>query len=175
MKTYARMEDGLAVELIEPLLDENGQEVPIAERFHPDFLDTLVEYDPTTPPVQPQEPTLEALQAMWTAAATAKRWEVETSGITLPGGIKIGTDKDDQARVTSVVGVIGLTELTTVKFKAASGWVDMSIDQVRAVAKAIALHVQACFNAEYAHHETIAALATLEAAQGYDVDAGWPE
>ncbi len=39
---YARMLDGEVVEIIEPFFDEEGREVPIEERFHPEIVTTLV-------------------------------------------------------------------------------------------------------------------------------------
>lgn len=67
------------------------------------------------------------------AAATAKRWEVETGDITLPGGVRVNTAKVDQDRVPS------------------------------AVVNAVARHVPACFTAEPTHHEAIVALQPSEA------------
>lgn len=49
MKTYARIQDGKVVEIIAPMAID-GNEVPIEERFHPDFVATLVDVtgiDPT--------------------------------------------------------------------------------------------------------------------------------
>jgi len=60
MKTYARLVDGIAVEIIEPFVEiieahtaEDGtevprseREVPIEERFHPDIVAQLVKFDP---------------------------------------------------------------------------------------------------------------------------------
>ena len=107
------------------------------------------------------------------AAATAKRWDVETGGVELPGGIRVGTLKADQDRITSVIANAGLAGVTAVDFKAASGWVTLTVAQVQGIARAVALHVQACFSAERAHHEAIAALADEELGN-YDLTAGWP-
>ena len=41
------------------------------------------------------------------------------------------------------------------------------------IAAAIALHVQACFSAERAHHEAIAAASDADL-YGYDINTGWP-
>ena len=53
MKTYARMDAGRLAEIIPPMADENGREIPIEERFHPDIVSQLVEYDPANPPPPP--------------------------------------------------------------------------------------------------------------------------
>lgn len=129
-----------------------------------------------SPPVVPGEPqpplvvwTLDMFRDALKGAATEQRWMVETSGITL-GGILVGTTIADQNRIASVL----LSPVTQVDFKATSGWVTLDIETIRAIAAAIAAHVQACFSAERAHHAAIDALSTIAAAQAYDVTTGWP-
>lgn len=53
---YARMMEGHVLEVIEPFFGEDGQEVPIGDRFPPDIVAQLVPYDPENPPVPPVEP-----------------------------------------------------------------------------------------------------------------------
>lgn len=118
--------------------------------------------------------SLAELQADLTEAATAHRWEVETGGITLPKGVQIKTGTDDQARITSVIANAHLAGVESVDFKAANGWITLTLAEIEAIAGAIALHVQACFAAERAHHEAIEALPTIEDAQQYDITEGWP-
>jgi hypothetical protein len=43
MKTYARIENGLVVEMIAEMLDGEGVEIPIADRFHPNIAATIVD------------------------------------------------------------------------------------------------------------------------------------
>ena len=123
------------------------------------------------PPVLDLQGTKDAL----TARATSLRWEHETGGLTLPTGARVATGVDDQNRITSVIANAELAGVASVDFKAASGWVTLTLPEVRAIAGAIALHVQACFSAERAHHEAIATLPDLAACDAYDVTAGWPE
>lgn len=121
---------------------------------------------------------LDAERDRLTQAATDKRWQVMTGGLTFPGGIAVGTEIDDQNRITSVVAnaeLAGLTDADEVDFKAASGWVRISIAEVKAIAGAIGQFVQACYTAERAHHEAIALLDTIQAVRDYDVDDGWPD
>ena len=116
---------------------------------------------------------IDQVRADLMAAVSAKRWAVETGGITLPGGAVVGTTIDDQNRITSVIANAQLAGVTSVDFKAQSGWVTLSLDHMRGIAGAIALHVQACFSAERAHHEAIAAASDADL-MAYDVNAGWP-
>lgn len=111
-------------------------------------------------------------RANLTAAVTNLRWQHETGGITV-GGIVVGTTIDDQNRITSVVANAQTAGVASVDFKAASGWVTLTVAQVQAIAAAIALHVQACFSAERAHHEALASTPDDELL-AYDVEAGWP-
>jgi len=106
-------------------------------------------------------------------AATSKRWDVMTGGVTLPGGISVGTTIDDQNRVTSVIANAQMAGVESMDFKAQSGWVTLSLDQVRGIAAAVALHVHACYAAERAHHEAIAAASETEL-MAYDINTGWP-
>lgn len=135
---------------------------------------------------QEQDALLNPSPAPITAAGlkeiiTRYRWEVETGGITLPGGIKVATALDDQNRITTVVANARLAGLEQVKFKAASGWATLAVEEVEGIAAAIALHVQACFAAECAHHDAIDAIALIEdpaerqaALDDYDETLGWP-
>ena len=106
-------------------------------------------------------------------AVSAKRWAVETGGLVLPGGAVVGTTIDDQNRITSVIANAQLAGVVSVDFKAQSGWVTLSLEHMRGIAAAIALHVQACFSAERAHHEAIAAASDADL-YGYDINTGWP-
>lgn len=115
------------------------------------------------------------------AETTALRWQHETGGLTLPSGVRVATGIDDQNRITSVIANAQLAGVQSVDFKAASGWVTVTVQELQAIAAAIAVHVQACFTAERAHHEAIDALAAQyegEALQSaladYDRENGWP-
>lgn len=116
----------------------------------------------------------EELRAALMTAVTAKRWAVENGGLTLPGGIRVLTGKSDQDRITSVIVNSEIAGIESVDFKADSGWVTVTIAELKQLARAIALHVQACFTAERAHHEAIQALTTSAQARAYDVAEGWP-
>lgn len=146
----------------------------------------IAEYKELTPEqealhLNPLEPSATAEQLK--AIVTAFRWEVETGGITLPTGVRVATGIDDQNRITSVVANAERAGLDEVDFKAAEGWVKVTLAELQAIATAVALHVQACFSAERAHHEAIDALlaqhqddpeALQAALDGYDESQGWP-
>lgn len=136
------------------------------DEYEPMLAEWVASYEP--PVVTPEQKRAEL-----TNAVTALRWEKETGGLTLTNGITVGTGTEDQNRITTVIANAQLAGVTTVDFKAQSGWVTLQLTEVHALAAAIALHVQACFSAERAHHEAIAALddASLDS---YDTTTGWP-
>lgn len=123
------------------------------------------------------ETPIEQLRDAKLQAATNMRWSVMTGGITLPSGISIGTGIDDQNRITSVVAnaaLAGLTDSDEVDFKAESGWVHVTIAEVKQIAGVIGQFVQACYSAERAHHNAINALETREEIAAYGASTGWP-
>lgn len=125
-------------------------------------------------PQAPAEDTLEALQARLLQDVAAKRWAVETGGITV-AGLRVATGIEDQNRITSVVANAELAQVDAVDFKGADAWATLTVAQVRAVAGAVARHVQRCYSAERAHAEAIAALPDMDAALAYDTTEGWPD
>jgi len=180
-------------------LEKDGK----AEQFnvHPYFTTSKPQCDPITQSVIELDPVLSfngtweqawevsvlnadiraaniaAKKSQLTQSATDKRWAVMTGGLTLPNGVSVGTTVDDQNRITSVVAnasLVGLTDASEVDFKSQSGWVKVTIAQIKMMAGAIGQHVQACYTAERAHHEAIAVLETAEDVAEYDVNAGWP-
>lgn len=49
MKIYAYVEDGLVIEIITPAQDADGKEIPISDRFSPDFVAKLVDVSTIQP------------------------------------------------------------------------------------------------------------------------------
>lgn len=103
---------------------------------------------------------------------TARRWELETGGITI-GGITVNTGLDDQNRITSVLASIALG-VESVDFKTADGWVTLAAEEIQGIAAAIGQHIQACFTAERRHHEAIENLYSRTALAAYEIASGWP-
>lgn len=117
--------------------------------------------------------SLAEVKADLLAAVTAERWKRETGGITITG-VRVGTNLDDQNRLSGVLSAIELGGLESVDFKAQSGWVQLTAPELQGIALAISAHVQSCFTAERAHHEAIEQLQTQADVDAYNVMAGWP-
>lgn len=110
-------------------------------------------------------------------AATDMRWEVMSGGVTLPNGMVVETDETSFNRVTSVIAGYessGLTEYSIISFKTSTGFVKLSIAEVKQIAGLMGTHMQACFAAEEAHYKAIDLLETREDIANYDVSTGWP-
>lgn len=118
-------------------------------------------------------PSLDARKESLKSEATALRWQRETGGITV-AGVQVATGLDDQNRIATVLTAGQLGDIDEVDFKAATGWVRLTLAQIQDIAGAITAHVQSCFSAERAHHEAIDALPDLAAVEAYDVTSGWP-
>jgi hypothetical protein len=72
MKTYARVIDGVVAQIIPPVIDDQGREVPIESRVSPEVFEQLLEYDVMQRPQMP-EPTHAELVAQAKEATRVQR------------------------------------------------------------------------------------------------------
>lgn len=92
------------------------------------------------------------------AHAAAKRWALETGGITLENGAIIATDAISHAKIDAKVAAFERGVITgSVAFKAVNGSISLDRTAMTAVYAAVAVHVEACFAAERAVVHEIAA------------------
>ncbi len=108
------------------------------------------------------------------AQVAERRWALETGGLVLPDGLRVSTKRSDRDALTALLVKAERAGIEAVDFKFDSGWARMSLAELDAVARAIELHVQACFSSERSHHEAIAMLETVAQFDAYDCNAGWP-
>lgn len=103
------------------------------------------------------------------ALIAARRYQAETSGITV-NGMDVPTDRDSQAMVTGAALASVIDPNYTCQWKTAEGFVDLTAQQIIALASAMRAHVQSCFDRE------AALLAALGAGTYTDeqLDQGWP-
>lgn len=123
---------------------------------------------------KPDETTLSDALVSKLAALAAKRYEVETGGITVDG-VAVATDRDSQALLTGAWCRCRQAAGTTVNWKGTNGWTQLDADAIESLAAAVSDHVEACFTAEKTHSEAISALATVAAVDAYDFSTGWPD
>ncbi len=105
------------------------------------------------------------------AYAASKRYAIETGGIVI-NGMSITTDRASQSMITGAYSYVQANPTVTVKFKTAAGFVELTAEQMTAVANAVGAHVQASFAAEGEVTSRIVA-GTITAKAEID-DFAWP-
>lgn len=113
------------------------------------------------------------LRARALAALAERRWRAETGGVDV-GGVAVRTDRESQGLIAGAVQLAQLQPGETTRFKAASGWVELTAAQVQAVGVAVAGHVRSCFAREAELSAEIEAAADEASLAAIDLDAGWP-
>lgn len=88
-----------------------------------------------------------AIAVEWAGRIAARRFQAETGGIIVEG-IQVNTERDSQALLTGAAFAASLDPAYQIKWKAATGFVDLSAQQIIGVASAVRAFVQACFNRE---------------------------
>lgn len=110
-----------------------------------------------------------------TAAAAAKRYEVEFGGTTFNGS-PLPTDAKTQSALTAAyVKAQADPNYTIDSWKSGPGtFSTLDAPTIIALADAIEAHVQACFTREAAIAGEIAAATTLAELAAIDINTGWP-
>lgn len=101
------------------------------------------------------------------------RWRHEVSGITLPNGTPVRTDRHTQTQLTAAVVQVQAGVLSEVRWKLETGFVTLSGPEITAIATAVTGHVAACFAAEETVAAQIAAAATVEDLRAIDIQAAF--
>lgn len=112
----------------------------------------------------------ELIAAQWADQIAARRFQVETGGVTLEG-VQINTDRDSQSLLTGAAFAASLDPGYHIKWKAATGFVDLSAQQIIGVASAVRAFVQSCFDRE---SELLGAVAD-GSITAQMLEEGWPE
>jgi hypothetical protein len=98
-----------------------------------------------------------------------RRWQAEVAGIDV-GGMHIDTGRDSQALIAGATVQAMLDPNYSLRWKTVAGFVDLTAEQIIAVATAARGHVQACFNREAELLDALAA-GTFTPEM---LDQGWP-
>jgi len=172
MSTFARIIDGVAVEV----WTDGGLGIVPADVFVPGLASqfepvpdevqagwSLIDGVWTAPPPAP-EPVPD-----WPALIASRRYDAETAGIDL-NGMHIDTGRDSQALITGAAVAAMLDSAYVCRWKTPSGFVELTAEQIIAVAQAVRTHVQACFDREA---ELLDALEAGTFAPEM-LDQGWP-
>lgn len=108
------------------------------------------------------------------AEVAAKRWQVETGGISI-GSTPIATDRESQAQLNSAYTSLKSGLIADTAWKDANGsFTLVTLPDLELITQAVGAHVRACFAAEQEHNELISALETQAELDAYDIHVGWP-
>ena len=88
-----------------------------------------------------------ALAAAWAQRIGARRFQAETGGTTVEG-VQVNTERDSQSLLTGAAFAASLDPDYRIKWKAETGFVDLTGEQVLGIASQVRALVQACFNRE---------------------------
>ncbi|WP_296231533.1 DUF4376 domain-containing protein [uncultured Pseudomonas sp.] len=106
-------------------------------------------------------------------ALAAYRFEFETGGLDLPGGLHILTDRESQAQLSSAFVTLQSGLVADTDWKAANGWEIVTLEQITPIAKAVAAHVRGCFRGERTVQTAIKAASTMTDIESINIRAGF--
>lgn len=99
------------------------------------------------------------------------RFVFETGGLTLGGDLKILTDRESQAQLSSALTTLQAGLVPDTDWKAANGWESVNIEQIKPIATAVAAHVRGCFRGERIVETAIKRASTVAEIQAIDIPA----
>jgi len=88
-----------------------------------------------------------AIAAEWAGRIAARRFQAETGGVIVEG-IQVNTERDSQSLLTGAAFAASLDPGYHIKWKAATGFVDLTGEQILGIASQVRAFVQACFSRE---------------------------
>ena len=92
-------------------------------------------------------PTLQEVKVAKLAEITAARYAAEISGVNIEGA-KVRTDRESQAMITGAALQAVDNPTYTCRWKTENEFLQLDAEHIKAVAKAVRAHVQACFDRE---------------------------
>lgn len=101
------------------------------------------------------------------------RWRKETGGVTLISGARVATTRESQSMVSASLMALSQGMLAEpVRWKAESGWVELTGEALRVMAAEVASHVNRCFHAEQRVSALLANEPTLDVEAAFDAEYG---
>jgi hypothetical protein len=99
------------------------------------------------------------------------RYTAQTTPVTV-GNVTVNTTPDSITMLNSAIS--SLADATaTVNFKAVSGWAQLNLAQLQALADAVNAQIQACFTNEFNLTQQIMALTDTPSVAAFDINTGW--
>lgn len=154
-----------------PLVDDNGSPEP----YQTSTRSITVGVDVATAVYTYENKPLADYKAGRKAEVTAKRYDVETGGVTV-SGMTVETSRESQSLINGAYGLAMRYENEpgfTIDFKSTTGWVSLTAAQMIAISDAVGTHIQDAFKRERALHEAIDAASDHAAVTAIDITTGW--
>lgn len=82
------------------------------------------------------------------------RYNAEVGGVSV-GGMRIKTDRESQAQLSSAFTSLSGGLIENTPWKSESGWVEVTLEDIRPIAQVVAAHVRSCFALEKAMQEQL--------------------
>ena len=149
--------------------------VSIPFDYYQTLLGNIVVADESGYPVifSQQSLTMEEMRVQLLGRVASKRFDVEVGGIDIDGML-VRTDRESQAALTSAFTSMSNDLISSTPWKMEDGsFVTLTLQEIAPIAKAVAQHVRASFDAERMHCEKIATLTTAAQISNYNIEAGW--
>ncbi len=108
---------------------------------------------------------LEDLQAVKLDELASARYSIEVGGINI-SGVRIKTDRESQAQLSSVFASLSGGLIPDTPWKSVDGWVQVTLEGITPIAQAVAAHVRACFAWERSQQEALQALVDAQDVDG---------
>lgn len=104
-------------------------------------------------------------------ALAKHRYEFETAGLAVADGLILATDRESQGQLRGAHTDLKDGLIPDTSYKANNGWQTGTLDDIRPLARALAVHVRGCFKGECAVNAAISAASTMAEIEAIDIQA----
>jgi hypothetical protein len=99
------------------------------------------------------------------------RLSFETAGLDLANGLRVKTDRESQAQLSSTYTDLKYGLIPNTDWKAENGWQVVDLETMEPIARAVAAHRRACFRGESVVIAAIEAADTIALQEVIDINA----
>jgi hypothetical protein len=97
------------------------------------------------------------------------RFAFETDGLILDNGLRVSTDRESQAQLSSIYTDLTAGLIPDADWKAKNGWQRVDLETIAPIVKAVAVHRRACFRGERQVQASIDDAATIADIEAIDI------
>lgn len=97
------------------------------------------------------------------------RFALEIAGLILDNGLRVSTDRESQAQLSSIYTDLTAGLIPDTDWKAANGWKRVDLETIAPIVKAVAAHRRACFRGERLVQAVIDDAATIADIEAIDI------